>query len=38
MIIQGVIALKQSESTLLVEEQLLAFVNEKTKQKLESLR
>ncbi|MEA1989771.1 MAG: MotA/TolQ/ExbB proton channel family protein [Pseudomonadota bacterium] len=38
MIIQGVIALKKSESTLLVKEQLLAFVNEKTKQKLESLR
>lgn len=38
MIIQGVLALKQSESTLLVKEQLLAFVNEKSKQKLESLK
>jgi len=38
MIIQGVLTLKQSESTLLVKEQLLAFVNEKTKQKLESLK
>ncbi len=38
MIIQGVLALKRSESTLLVKEQLLAFVNEKTKQKLESLK
>ncbi|BCN92635.1 motility protein A [Thiomicrorhabdus immobilis] len=38
MIIQGVIALKKSDATLLVKEQLLAYVNEKTKQKLESLR
>lgn len=38
MIIQGVLALKESESTLLLKEKLLAFVNQKTKQKLESLR
>jgi len=38
MIIQGVIALKNSEATLLVKEKLLAYVNEKTKQKFESLR
>jgi len=38
MIIQGVMALKRTESPLLVKEQLLAFVNEKTKQKLEALR
>jgi len=38
MIIHGVIALKKSDATLLVKEKLLAFVNEKTKKKLESLR
>ncbi|NPA72597.1 MAG: flagellar motor protein MotA [Gammaproteobacteria bacterium] len=38
IIIHGVMALKKSESTLLIKEQLLAFVNEKTKQKLEGLR
>lgn len=38
MIIHGVLALKNTEPTLLIKEKLLAFVNEKTKQKLESLR
>ncbi len=38
MIIEGTIALKDTEPTLLVKEKLLAFLNEKTKQKLESLR
>jgi len=38
MIIRGTIALKNMEPTLLIKEKLLAFVNEKTKQKLEALR
>lgn len=38
IIIHGVLALKKSESTLLMKEQLMAYVNEKTKLKLESLR
>ncbi|HHS99384.1 MAG TPA: flagellar motor protein MotA, partial [Thiomicrospira sp.] len=38
MIIQGTLALKQTDSPLLVKEQLLVFVNKKTKTKLESLR
>ncbi len=38
IIIHGVLALKNSESTLLMKEQLMAYVNEKTKFKLESLR
>lgn len=38
MIIQGVVALKKSDATLLIKEQLLSFVNEKTKQKLDTLR
>ncbi|WP_019557039.1 motility protein A [Thiomicrorhabdus arctica] len=38
IIIHGVLALKKSESTLLMKEQLMAYVNKKTKLKLESLR
>jgi chemotaxis protein MotA len=38
IIIHGVMALKKTESPLLIKEQLLAFVNEKTKLRLESLR
>ncbi len=38
MIIQGVVALKKTEPTLLIKEQLLAFLNEKNKQRLEGLR
>lgn len=38
IIIHGVLALKKSESTLLIKEQLLAFVNEKSKRKLEALK
>lgn len=38
IIIHGVMGLKKTESPLLIKEQLLAFVNEKTKLRLESLR
>ena len=38
MIIHAVIALKNTEATMLIKEKLLVYVNEKTKQKLESLR
>jgi len=38
MIIQGVLSLKNTEPTMLIKEKLLAYVNDKTKDKLESLR
>jgi len=38
MIIEGAIALKNTEATLLVKEKLLAFVSEKAQKNLELLR
>ena len=38
MIIEGAIALKKNEATLMLRERLFAFVNRKTQQKLENLR
>ena len=38
MIILGAVSLKETDATLLIKEKLMTFVNEKTKQRLESLR